>query len=144
MIEELDFYCSATRQQTYIERILRYGRHQYLNIIGISRRAAEVPRTITSQADAVVSFRQQEPRDIQYLSSLTSPEYAESLRELPEFVPSLYAFRDKIEQELGLEEYLFKKSEVREDGLQPRDLGTIEPESAEPRGESKEAGSSTT
>lgn len=64
--EELDLFCNSYYIDPYLSRILRYGRHKNISFIGISRRPAEVHRDLITQADALLTFRQNQFREIDF------------------------------------------------------------------------------
>ena len=66
LIEELDAFCSPYSAPIEFQRLIKYGRHYGIRLVGISRRPAEVNRLFTSQTNRFVIFRQLEPRDISY------------------------------------------------------------------------------
>lgn len=66
--EEVDFISSAWGDNPNFSKILKYGRHKNINLICISRRPAEISKLLTSQSDEIISFRQNEERDLDYLS----------------------------------------------------------------------------
>jgi len=85
VIDEIDILASPISVPFELSRNLRYGRHRGLSLIAASRRAAEIPRLLTSQSDSIVSFNQTEPRDIQYLTSCCGSLFAEMTTKLQKF-----------------------------------------------------------
>jgi AAA+ ATPase superfamily predicted ATPase len=71
VIEEVDMVCSPMKISKPFAGLIRYGRHENVDIVAISRRPFDVNRLLTSQADVVYSYRFAEPRDIDYLKALT-------------------------------------------------------------------------
>jgi hypothetical protein len=57
---------------TFID-IVNFGRNRGISMICVAKRPAQVTRDLTSQADVIISFRQDEPRDIQYLKDFCGP-----------------------------------------------------------------------
>jgi len=88
-IEETSLYCSPSNLPSELARLIRYGRHKELDLVLVSRRASELHRDITANADNVVTFRQQEPRDIQYLKSFFGDD-ALTLQNLPDYHIKVY------------------------------------------------------
>lgn len=74
VIEETSMYCSPTYLPEDLSRLIQYGRHREISLMFISRRPAELNRNLTAQADLVVTFQQQEPRDVQYLRGILGKE----------------------------------------------------------------------
>ena len=71
VIEETDLYCTTSQIEPSLDRLVRYGRHRNLDLVFLSRRPAEVHRNITAQADVIISFRQTEPRDLEYFKQIS-------------------------------------------------------------------------
>lgn len=65
--EEVDLLCSPASIDADFSRIIRHGRHRQLDLIAVSRRPAEVSKLLTSQSDEIISFRQLEDLDLDYL-----------------------------------------------------------------------------
>lgn len=64
------------------------GRHHWLSLLTATQRAAETHRIITAMSDAIVSFRQHEPRDIAYLADVMAApgvDVAAELVRLPRY-----------------------------------------------------------
>lgn len=84
VVEETSFYCSPSYLPIEIKRFVRYGRHREISQIYVSRRPAEIHRDLTAQSDLIVSFRQHEPADIEYLRRVMGPA-AMNLPNLPKY-----------------------------------------------------------
>ncbi|NVM23722.1 MAG: hypothetical protein HWN68_18330 [Desulfobacterales bacterium] len=74
VIEEMDLFSKPSETPIELQRLIKYGRHYEINIIGVSRRPAEVSRLFTSQATRFILFKQIEPRDIAYFRSIIGPQ----------------------------------------------------------------------
>lgn len=74
VVEETSFYCSPSYLPPELARFVRYGRHRGIDQIYVSRRPAEIHRDLTAQSDLVVSFKQHEPADVDYLRKIMGPE----------------------------------------------------------------------
>ncbi len=70
VIEEIDLFTSPLNTPPELMKLIKYGRHYGIQIIGISRRPAEVSRQFTAQSTRFVIFGQREPRDLQYFRSV--------------------------------------------------------------------------
>lgn len=81
LIDEMDKYNSSNQ----LIDAIHYSRHFNINIIANTRRYADMPRLLTSQADELCVFQSQEPRDLEYLRQFTSKEFAETCKVLPQF-----------------------------------------------------------
>jgi len=47
--------------------LVNFGRNRGVSLICVAKRPAQVSRDLTSQADIIISFKQDEPNDIKYL-----------------------------------------------------------------------------
>ncbi|MBA7519572.1 hypothetical protein ES705_11651 [subsurface metagenome] len=81
VIEEIDLFSSPTYTPPELLKLLKYGRHWGIQIIGISRRPAEVSRHFTANANRFVVFYQHEPRDLAYFRSIVGSE-ADKIQQL--------------------------------------------------------------
>lgn len=81
VFEEIDLVSKAGVMPLGLKQIINYGRHQAINVLALSRRAHMVPRDLTANADAIVTFNQQEPRDIKYLTDYMG-QAGEKVRDL--------------------------------------------------------------
>lgn len=88
IIEEIDLFSTPYITPPELAKLIKYGRHHGVNVLGVSRRPSEVSRLFTSQASRFILFRQIEPRDIAYFRSIIGPD-ADRLPDLP-----LYMFFD--------------------------------------------------
>jgi len=70
VVDEIDMYCSASTQVEYMTKICRYGRHKGVDLIAITRRPHDLPRSITAMTDEFHISKIQEPRDVIYLKKL--------------------------------------------------------------------------
>lgn len=84
VVEETSKYVSSAGMPEPIESLIRYGRHRDISQIYISRRPSEINRELTANADVIVTFRTQEPRDIAYMRSFMG-ERAYNLPRLSEY-----------------------------------------------------------
>lgn len=84
LVEELDLVADTFNTDMHFQSIIRRGRHKAINFIGISQRPFGINRNITSQAKEFYSFRQKEPRDVDYLKYYIGRE-AEEIPNLQEY-----------------------------------------------------------
>ena len=73
-VDEIDMYFSPFQPNEDLLRIVRYGRHCNLSIVGISQRPASVCKDLIAQADYKVFFRTTEPNDLAYIRKWTGIE----------------------------------------------------------------------
>ncbi|MDD3906531.1 MAG: hypothetical protein PHS46_08445 [Candidatus Omnitrophica bacterium] len=86
IVDEIDIYTSAHQCPAIFKNLILRGRHKEISIITTTRRHTETSRHLTAQADIIVSFHQQEPNDIKYLSQF----YGEKAASLPSLEPYHY------------------------------------------------------
>jgi hypothetical protein len=84
VLEETSMFCSPSSFPREMSRLVRYGRHRQIDQIYIARRPAEIPRDLTANSDLIVSYFQQEPIDVKYLSAV-SGEDASRVRNLRQY-----------------------------------------------------------
>jgi hypothetical protein len=93
--DEIDSVSKPSSVPAQLARNIRYGRHRGVSVIAASRRAADVPRLLTSQADELISFNQTEPRDIDYIEDFAGKEMAQRTARLPKFEALVYRVFDQ-------------------------------------------------
>lgn len=79
LIDEADRY----EQSHQFEDAIHYSRHCRINIVANTRRYANMPRLLTSQADTMCIFQTHEPADLEYIRKLGGKEFCETIRNLP-------------------------------------------------------------
>lgn len=81
-IEEIGLLTSAGYHNIpeNLEKLLRFGRHHRIHLIVNAQRPSDVHRTITAESSHIICFRQNEPRDLQYLSGY----FGEHTRRIPD------------------------------------------------------------
>lgn len=82
VLEEVDKISDPSFMSEGFQELINYGRHKKIDIIAASRRAHCVPRDLTANADVIVSFFQQEPRDVKYITDFMGHEAGERVRTL--------------------------------------------------------------
>lgn len=78
---EVEYIAGHSAKPEVLELIHR-GRHSRVSMVFGTRRPRDVHRLVTSQADVISCFRQQEPRDVEYLASVIGEIPASSLSTL--------------------------------------------------------------
>lgn len=66
-IDEVDFYLPWQDPDPWLLKIIRYGRHRRISLVGITQRPANVHKDLVAQADFKFLFRAEEPNDVAYL-----------------------------------------------------------------------------
>lgn len=123
-LEEASQYMGPTKKEPAVEWFFQYGRHNRQSLVAIARRPSELSRIATSQSDVVVSFRQKEPIDIDYITKLSSAEKAERIRSLDD-----YEWDYVIDGHEDIESVLMSlcdTAEGEDDGVVRHDLGERE------------------
>ena len=77
VFDEIDLMGTYIQKNHPLYEIIHYGRHLNVGIISASRRPANVSRNLTSQADEIITFRIQEPRDLKYLEEFAGKDIAD-------------------------------------------------------------------
>jgi DNA helicase HerA-like ATPase len=83
LAEEVDTICSPYQIDEALEKIIKYGRHKNIRVVAVSRRPAEVNRLLSAMAGEIISFRQTEAVDLEYLKKRGFSD--EELRNLERF-----------------------------------------------------------
>jgi hypothetical protein len=84
IMEELDTVSTPYYTPYEFAKLIKYGRHFEIQIVGVSRRAAEISRLYTSQASRFVIFNQVEPNDLKYWRSIIG-KTANDLPNMPDY-----------------------------------------------------------
>lgn len=84
VVDELDYFCSATFSPPVFSEIIKRGRHQEIGVMCATRRPHEIPRLVTSQVTELITFRHVEPRDLAYLKDIAGLD-PERVQRLPNF-----------------------------------------------------------
>jgi len=64
--------------------LVNFGRNKGISLICTAKRPAQVNRELTAQADIIVSFRQDEPLDIEYLQDFCGKDVGRLVTKLTE------------------------------------------------------------
>lgn len=80
VIEESDMFCKPSFIEPDFASIIKYGRHNNLNYLAISRRAAEIHKHVIAQSHYAVSFRQSLPLDVDTLVKFGFSEEIKTLQ----------------------------------------------------------------
>ena len=86
VVEEADWYCSPSAIHPGLAYLLKYGRHDAVEVWCIARRPSELHRLCTSMAKGVFCFQTVEPNDKKYLQDYVSSVFADDLADLPPLV----------------------------------------------------------
>lgn len=81
VVEETSLYVTASVLPSEVAQLIRYGRHKRIDQCYVARRPSELHRDLTANADNIVCFQTQEPRDLVYLRNYFGDEAFE-LRDL--------------------------------------------------------------
>lgn len=72
VVEEAWKWVGPTMPDQNVTWFVDYGRHNGISSIWVTQRAAHLHRDITFNADVVISFAQNEPRDLDYLRKVNA------------------------------------------------------------------------
>lgn len=87
-LEEASKYGEAGNSNRMIREarwFVQYGRHYGISVLLVARRPQEIDRMATANADTVVSFVQQEPRDLDYVRQLGGEDAARRIASLGQY-----------------------------------------------------------
>ena len=74
MVDEVSYWSSPNKSTPGLSRLIRYGRHWQVDIIGVARRPAETSRELSSQSTALyIVGGIAEPRDLAYMRQILPP-----------------------------------------------------------------------
>lgn len=85
VLEEADKWFGPNRQNDAVKWFLKYGRHNRVSVLLVTRRAAEQGPMGTSQADTIVSFQMHEPRDLEWIASVGGRAVADEVDRLGQY-----------------------------------------------------------
>lgn len=70
LLEEAEIYISPYVKRSDFLKLVKYGRHRDINILGVARRTSELSLDFRSQVDVIYTFKQTETKDLKILSDL--------------------------------------------------------------------------
>lgn len=70
ILEECEIFISPYNKSSNFLRLVRYGRHYNISIIGIARRLSELSLDFRAQVNKIISFIQTDNRDVQNMVKL--------------------------------------------------------------------------
>ncbi len=70
---------------TEVRNVFQRGRHFDVSALAATQRPRDVHRVVTSQSDVICAFRQHEPRDAEYLGSVTRSDAVPLLNTLQQY-----------------------------------------------------------
>lgn len=82
VVDEIDMYSNAFKAPKEMSWLVRYGRHNAVNMICIARRPADLWKTLRANANNIFMLRVVDPDDQKYLGSFIGRDLAESLKDL--------------------------------------------------------------
>jgi hypothetical protein len=100
MVDELSWWAKSNWICAGLADLVRYGRHGAVDLLGLTRRAAEIARDFTANAQRFWIFRTHEPNDIRYWSSVLPTAAVQRIQTLNRFEFVRY-FIDKEEWKVG-------------------------------------------
>jgi DNA segregation ATPase FtsK/SpoIIIE-like protein len=100
-IEELANFVQSNYCPEYLRKIVRFGRHSSISLMATTQRPPEMPPMIRAQITKFISFKQHEPRDIDWISRIIGQD-AFTLKDLDQFVWGKPMLRDRHYKEYEL------------------------------------------
>ena len=82
-VEEIPFLCTPNSVPPALDRIVRLGRHRWVNLIYTGQRMAEMARRLTAATDVLILFQSTEPKDIEGIADRCGNDVAQQVVELP-------------------------------------------------------------
>lgn len=82
MVDEVDNYVTAGGAPPPFDWLVRYGRHNGVELVCIARRPPDVWRNLTANADYIYAFYTIEPNDVRYFEKYIGQSSARGLRDL--------------------------------------------------------------
>lgn len=70
LLEEAEIYISPYSKRSSFLKLVRYGRHKEISIIGIARRISELSTDFRAQVNKIYTFKQTDFNDLKKLESL--------------------------------------------------------------------------
>lgn len=102
VVEETHFYVKSSHLPIEFSKLVRMGRHKAISQIYVSQRPSGLNRDMTAQSDFIVTFRQQEQRDIKWLSEVAGEDGAEDVRNLPDYKVRVWVLGDESQMPLPI------------------------------------------
>jgi hypothetical protein len=129
-VEEIGLISQPNYLPKSLDKIVRLGRHQGINLVWTSQRIAEVSKRLTSATDRFYIFRHTEPRDIDALEDRCGSVVAARVAEL--------GLHDFVEFDV-LSGEIVEEEEARETQGEQETDESEEPEDSEDRPSEEEA-----
>lgn len=77
VFDEIDNACNTAFMSKSLNKIIQYGRHKNVGLIGSARRPSRVVRDLTANASSIIIYNIQEPRDLKYIEEFCGEDFAE-------------------------------------------------------------------
>lgn len=84
MIDEIDKVLDPRTGDGFFKNMINRGRHTQINIVATTIRYTDTQRSLTAQADVIISFHTHEPADVRYFRGYFG-DLAEQLPTLPPY-----------------------------------------------------------
>ena len=85
ILDEIDEHAKGNFLPPKFGRLCRLGRHKGLGVVGITRRIANLNKTLPALSHHIISFRQNLPNDIEYLAEFIGKQPASKIMELEKY-----------------------------------------------------------
>ena len=105
-IDEVDRFTTASYAPPGLDYLINQGRHVQVSLVCTSRRPAQIPRELTSQAHQFFVFKNTEPGDLAYLQPYLGKEATDRLPTLDDYTFLLWEESEGISIGGGIEKKL--------------------------------------
>lgn len=82
IVDDVELYFAPNQADPFLMRMVRYGRHRGISVVGISQRPAGLDKNLVAQADIRILFQLTEPNDLLYVRKWCNVA-EDDLRSLP-------------------------------------------------------------
>lgn len=107
-VDEIDRFTSAGYAPPGLDYLINQGRHVQVSLVCSSRRPAQIPRELTSQAHLFYVFKNTEPGDLHYLEPYLGREAIDRLPGLADYQFVRWEESEGISIDGGIEKKLRK------------------------------------
>jgi len=82
VVEDVTQYLESTDRNKDFDKLISFGRHRQIHLIGISQRLVELSRKYRGQVTSLFTFRQQDPHDLDVMEKYGGEFSADTIKNL--------------------------------------------------------------